>query len=604
MTVTVDSAAGSPAQRVAELYVHNWSDGDYPAMYRLLTPESRLTVRYATFASDYRTAEEIAGVTAIKVGQASAAGGVTQLPILMRTAMFGTLRLRVRLSVQHVGAGDYVRSNPALRFPGLAGSQRLLVRLGPVARGRILAADGEQLSPNAAGASPLGAAGATIAGGLGPASIAERARGESSVGVSGLERLYNAQLAGRAPAQLVVGGRVIARSTGRPGTTIRTTIEPAMEQTAVSLLGAREGGIAVVDPSTGAVLALAGIALSAAQPPGSTFKIITATAALDAGLVTPQTTFPVETGAVIDGYLLHNADGEVCGGTLTEAFAVSCNSVFAPLGARIGAARLVAEARAFGFDDLSRRLPDEAQSSIPPADQIGNSLAVGSSAIGQGRVLATTLQMATIANHGVRARPRLLASLPLAMRRVTSPQTAGEVRGMMLAVARDGTVTAVQIPGVPIAAKTGTAELHNTNGLASDPQNDDAWLVAFPALQISPAHRPARYLTDPTFQPTFLYELIFDVLLAGMLIVLTRRGRIRPPGIFALYVAGYSAFRIFEELLRVDPAHHILGLRLNFWVASLLATLAAGWFVRIQRGPASVRPPDCGQPAAVTRQAR
>jgi cell division protein FtsI/penicillin-binding protein 2 len=490
MTVAVDRAAGSPAQRVAERYGHDWAAGDYPAMYRLLAPGSRRAVGYVAFASDYRTAEEIAGVTAITVGPASVSGSVTQLPMRIRTAIFGTLRLTEKLPVEHVGTAEFVRWSPALRFPGLIDRQRLFIRLSPVARGRILAADGGQLSPNAAGDSPLGAAGATIAGGLASASIAERAHGETSVGVSGLERLYNARLAGRAPAQLVVAGRVIARSTARAGTTIHTTIEPALEELAVSLLGAREGGIAVIQPSTGAVLALAGVALSAAQPPGSTFKIITATAALDAGMVTPQTTFPVQTGVVIDGYLLHNADGEACGGTLTEAFAVSCNSVFAPLGARLGAARLVAEARAFGFDDPTRRLLDEAQSSIPSADQIGNSLAVGSSAIGQGRVLATTLQMATvaatIADHGIRARPGLLAALPLSLHRVTSSQTAGEVRGMMLAVAREGTATAVQIPGVPIAAKTGTAELHNSNGLADNPQNDDAWLVAFPAVANPP----------------------------------------------------------------------------------------------------------------------
>ncbi len=113
------------------------------------------------------------------------------------------------------------------------------------------------------------------------------------------------------------------------------------------------------------------------------------------------------------------------------------------------------------------------------------------------------------------------------------------------------------------------------------------------ALQISPAHRPARYLSDPTFQPTFLYELLFDLALAGVLIVLYRRGRVRPPGLFALYVAGYSAFRIFEELLRVDPAHHLLGERLNFWVAILFTVAGLAWFRHTQSaraGPVSTLP--------------
>jgi len=103
------------------------------------------------------------------------------------------------------------------------------------------------------------------------------------------------------------------------------------------------------------------------------------------------------------------------------------------------------------------------------------------------------------------------------------------------------------------------------------------------ALQISPAHRPAGYADFATFQPTFLYELIWNVGLAAFLVWLGNHRRIRPPGLFALYVTGYSAFRIFEESLRVDPAHHILGLRLNFFVACALTIAGAVWFVVIQR---------------------
>ena len=117
-------------------------------------------------------------------------------------------------------------------------------------------------------------------------------------------------------------------------------------------------------------------------------------------------------------------------------------------------------------------------------------------------------------------------------------------------------------------------------------------------LEISPAHRPAHYIAYATFQPTFLYELIWDLTLAGLLVWLACTGRVRAPGLFALYVAGYSAFRVFEELLRVDPAPYILGMRLNFWVASLLALIGLAWFVRIQRpggvgrklGPSSSSP--------------
>src|SRR5271154_4376306 len=102
-------------------------------------------------------------------------------------------------------------------------------------------------------------------------------------------------------------------------------------------------------------------------------------------------------------------------------------------------------------------------------------------------------------------------------------------------------------------------------------------------LEISPAHRPVGYAQYATFHPTFLYEIIWNLALAATLVWLGHHRRVRAPGLFALYVAGYSGFRIFEELLRVDPAHHIFGLRLNFYVASILCVAGLVWFTRIQR---------------------
>jgi prolipoprotein diacylglyceryl transferase len=107
-------------------------------------------------------------------------------------------------------------------------------------------------------------------------------------------------------------------------------------------------------------------------------------------------------------------------------------------------------------------------------------------------------------------------------------------------------------------------------------------------LEISPAHRPVGYVQYATFHPTFLYELIGNLLLAGALAWLGRHRRIRAPGLFALYVAGYSFVRIGEEQLRVDPAHHILGLRLNLYVASILCLVGIAWFIRIQRASRKV----------------
>src|SRR5580692_8203244 len=102
-------------------------------------------------------------------------------------------------------------------------------------------------------------------------------------------------------------------------------------------------------------------------------------------------------------------------------------------------------------------------------------------------------------------------------------------------------------------------------------------------LEIPLQYRPAGYLQYATFHPTFLYELIWDFALAAVLVWLGHHTRIKAPGLFALYVAGYSAFRIFEESLRVDPSEHFLGLRLNMYVA-IAGTVAGGvWFWYTQR---------------------
>jgi prolipoprotein diacylglyceryl transferase len=103
-------------------------------------------------------------------------------------------------------------------------------------------------------------------------------------------------------------------------------------------------------------------------------------------------------------------------------------------------------------------------------------------------------------------------------------------------------------------------------------------------LSIDPAHRPSGYEQYTTFHPTFLYEMVWNLGLAGALVWLGNHRRVRAPGLFALYVAGYSGFRIFEEALRIDPAHHLLGLRVNIYVATILCIAGLVWFVAIQRG--------------------
>ena len=143
---------------------------------------------------------------------------------------------------------------------------------------------------------------------------------------------------------------------------------------------------------------MAGIGLEGLQPPGSTFKMVTLTGALDARISRrPHTVFPYATYATLDGVKLNNANGEECGGSLELAFAVSCNSVFTPLGVKLGRRRLVAMAEEFGFNHAAgrARAPPRARCRRPA--QIQGELDVGSTAIGQGEVLATPLQMATVA---------------------------------------------------------------------------------------------------------------------------------------------------------------------------------------------------------------
>jgi prolipoprotein diacylglyceryl transferase len=103
-------------------------------------------------------------------------------------------------------------------------------------------------------------------------------------------------------------------------------------------------------------------------------------------------------------------------------------------------------------------------------------------------------------------------------------------------------------------------------------------------LEISPDHRPLQYLDRATFHPTFLYELIWDFIGVGLLLYIGRRFTIRPPALFALYAAWYCFGRFFEELLRVDPAHHIAGLRLNAWVSVIVFVAATTYFVVHQFG--------------------
>jgi peptidoglycan glycosyltransferase len=233
-------------------------------------------------------------------------------------------------------------------------------------------------------------------------------------------------------------------------------------------------------PDTGEILAATGIAFSGLQPPGSTFKIITLAGALQNGIASKRSTYPVQTETFLEGVSLSNANGESCGGTLTQSFAHSCNSVFAPLGAELGANRLVSISERFGFNKPAP-IVGAATSTIPPASELVGDLVLGSSAIGQGKVQATTLQMtmvaAAIGLDGRLPKPTLAYTPdagPSLGAEATSAKVARQVRRMMIEVVRDGTGGAAAIPGVTVAGKTGTAELRSTEPCQPEPDNPES----------------------------------------------------------------------------------------------------------------------------------
>jgi cell division protein FtsI/penicillin-binding protein 2 len=460
-----------------------WSHRDYGTMYSQLRPVERERVSRLRFATLYQDAIDTATVTGLVTGKPRKAGDAYRVPVHITTRAFGTIDGTVVVPASDDGV-DWSR---ALVFPGLAAGERLrrVTQMPP--RGTLLARDRTVLAKgdDRASSSPVAP---QVVGALGPIPPERREElmrlgvpSNAEVGVSGLERIFDDQLIGRPGGELLAGSRVLRRTQPRQAPAVRTTISLPVEQAAVTALGGRLGGVVALKPHTGEVLAFAGIAFSALQPPGSTFKMITATGALEAGITNPSKVYPVQQKAVLEGVDLENANGEYCGGTLIMSFAKSCNSVFAPLGAQLGAKRLVSVAERYGFNEPPD-IPGAAESTIPQANDIGDDLAVGSSAIGQGRVQATALQMATVAAAiGLRGRrPHLTLDYDAAngraaaTKRATSPKVARTMERMMLAVVRGGTGVRAAIPGVQVAGKTGTAELKTTKRCEPDPENPQA----------------------------------------------------------------------------------------------------------------------------------
>lgn len=506
-------AEGAAVARFAEA----WAAGDRDAMYAELSPESTGQSPREEFQKAYRRAERIATIEAIEVGEVrgpieGAGGEVFAVPVEIETRSFGEIGGELAVPVDE-GA---VAWTPELVFPGLEVGERLDRRLSAPERGTISARDGTKLVSGPVGARTVNPIAAVIAGEIGspPAERARRMADQgfpegTPAGTSGLELAFDGYLAG------TPGGRLIARSTtgeaarvlarGKPTKPkpLRTTIDPDLQAAAVAALGEAFGGTAVLDARTGQVMALSGIAFSAPQPPGSTFKIITTTAALEEGVATPKTEFPAATSATVEGRELANAHDESCGGSLVRSFALSCNSVFAPLGAELGAERLLEEAEEYGFNSPPALYNRESVAATQPPsstipDPIGSELDAAVSAIGQGKVLATPLQMASvaqaIANDGVRLPTSIVKSPELEPEaspvEVTTPEIAAEVSTMMREVVSSGTGKAAALAETAVAGKTGTAELGPKAEGSADPGADpelevDAWFTAF-----APAKRP------------------------------------------------------------------------------------------------------------------
>ena len=508
----VHGAPGSPEKDAAERFAEAWEESDFGAMYRELNPASKRATSIDDFVIAYRDAEGVATLRSLDAGSpddASEVDGVRGGPGRDRRPD-GRLRPdRGRpASVPYEDGG--IAWNESLVFPGLRRDEHLENEIELAPRAPILAADGSALAEGDADARehPLGSSAIDVTGEVGtaeeedlPALERHGFSAETPVGVSGLEQAFNDRLAGKPGGTLLAvsdetgSARILAKGEPQPGRPVKTTIDTGLQETAVSALAGRSGGVAVLDARNGDVRALAGQAFSAPQPPGSTFKMITTTAALQSDVVSLDDYFEITNGVNVGGRFIENANGEYCGGTFREAFAESCNADFAPLGPKIGNDKMVETAERFGFNspptlyapEIVRQV-EPPESSIP--EEIGDDLDLGVSAIGQGEVLATPLQMAsvaqTIGNDGVRQPTSIVANRKLRPDaepvRVMSKKVADELTELMIGVVTGGTGFAGAIPEAQVAGKTGTAELGPEPGQENEEhpiQIKDAWFAAF-----------------------------------------------------------------------------------------------------------------------------
>ncbi len=380
--------------------------------------------------------------------------------------------------------------------------------------------------------------------------LAAQTVGYSTTGSSaGLEKSLNDYLTGANTNLSNVFRGTLDRLGGGTvhGSNVVLTLNASAQRLALQQLGGRCGAVVAMNPRTGAILVMASSptynpnlleqpggyakilkttapcpypspflnrATAGLWPPGSTFKMITAAAALDSGAFTPSSQF-YDPGYCIEyGKKVYNASAPDQGGaetfgnvTLAQGFQHSINSVYCNIGKKLGAKTILEYARRFGFYSvlpLETPADERAASGLYEGTKHGNKLwnpkdpntqvDVGRLAFGQERMLATPLQMllvaATVANGGVVPRPYLVQRVvahdgsivaqtqPQTLGRAIKPETASELNQMMQSVVQGGTGTAAQIPGVAVAGKTGTAETSINHVY-------DAWFVCF-----APANDP------------------------------------------------------------------------------------------------------------------
>jgi peptidoglycan glycosyltransferase len=324
-----------------------------------------------------------------------------------------------------------------------------------------------------------------------------------------VEQEFNSFLLGRAPEQFAQNVTDLLTARSSPGGTLVLTLDRATQAAAQEELGNRKGAVVALDPRTGAVLAMTTFprydpndlsshdperirrnwdrlvkdpdapllnrAAGALYPPGSTFKVITAAAALENGatpdelVASPRVLDVPQTSADIE-----NFGGGSCGGDqipLARALEISCNTAFANLGIELGDRKLAAEAQEFGLNEPSPYQLPAATSSIPRDQDVP---ATAQSAIGQRDVRVSPLQMAsvaaTIANGGRRMAPFVVSQVVSDkggvvkrfegedLGQAVPGRVAGDLRAMMTRVVQQGTGTSAQIPGLQVAGKTGTAQ--------------------------------------------------------------------------------------------------------------------------------------------------